>query len=114
MFLAEKHESQIMKIRFVLQPFSFVFLLAGKDHHYIVLETLDTEEATYIWKTGKSKTSVINAVMKIDNQLTFIRENGRQMYLETNPKDFSRILHDYSDDKKGFINWKSQLEEILL
>lgn len=114
LFLAEKHKSQIMKIRFVLQPFSFVFLLAGKDHHYIVLETLDTEEATYIWKTGKSKTSVINAVMKIDNQLTFIRENGRQMYLETNPKDFSRILHDYSDDKKGFINWKSQLEEILL
>ena len=114
MFLAEKHKSQIMKIRFVLQPFSFVFLLAGGDHHYIVLETLDTEEATYIWKTGKSKTSVINAVMKIDNQLTFIRENGRQMYLETNPKDSSRILHDYSDDKKGFINWKSQLEEILL
>ena len=52
-----------MKIRFVLQPFSFVFLLAGKDHHYIVLETLDTEEATYIWKTGKIKISVINAVM---------------------------------------------------
>lgn len=90
-----------MKIRFVLQPFSFVFLLAGGDHHYIVLETLDTEEATYIWKTGKSKTSVINAVMKIDNQLTFIRENGRQMYLETNQKifrEFSMIIQMIKKD----------------
>lgn len=29
-FLAEQHEGKIMKIRFVLQPFSFVFLLSGE------------------------------------------------------------------------------------
>jgi DNA gyrase/topoisomerase IV subunit B len=37
----------------------------------------------------------------------------RQAYLETNPQNFSRIVHDYSDNNKGFIIWKGQLEERL-
>lgn len=54
-YLADKHENQVMKIRFVLNPFSFVFLLTGEQSYFIVLETLDTEEATYIWHTPKTK-----------------------------------------------------------
>lgn len=29
-------------------------------------------------------------------------------------QNFSRILHDYSDNKKGFIIWKGNLEERLV
>ena len=46
-YLADRHENQVMKIRFVVNPFSFVFLLAGEQSYFVVLETLDTEEATY-------------------------------------------------------------------
>ena len=112
-YLADRHENQIMKIRFVLNPFSFVFLLAGVQSYFIVLETLDTEEATYIWHTPKNKASLIEEVKQIDNQLSIIREKGRQAFLESSPENFTKIIHDYSDNKKGFILWKSALEETI-
>ncbi|WP_054511091.1 DEAD/DEAH box helicase [Chryseobacterium sp. ERMR1:04] len=113
-YLAGKHERNVMKLRFVLQPFSFVFLIAGEQSYHIVLETLDTEEATYIWHTEKSKSVLMETVMQIDKELNIIRAKGRQAYLETNPHNFSRIMHDYSDDNKGFMVWKGQLEERLV
>jgi superfamily II DNA or RNA helicase len=112
-YLADRHESQVIKIRFVLNPFSFVFLLSGKQNYYVVLETLDTEEATYIWHTPKIKASLIEEVKQIDNQLNIIREKGRQTFLENSPDNFTRVIHDYSDNKKGFIIWKSAIEELI-
>jgi hypothetical protein len=52
-------------------------------------------------------------VKVIDRLLGQIRIKGRQQYLETNPEQFSRIVHDYSDDTKGLIVWKDLLEERL-
>lgn len=112
-YLADRHENQVMKIRFVLSPFSFFFLLAGEHNYFIVLETLDTEEATYVWHTSKNKASLIEEVKQIDNQLSIIREKGRQAFLENSPDNFTRILHDYSDNKKGFIIWKAAIEEFI-
>ncbi len=112
-YLAERHASQVMKIRFVLNPFSFVFLLAGGQSYFVVLETLDTEEATYIWHTPKDKSTLMEEVKQIDSQLNIIRDKGRQNFLEVSPDNFTRILHDYSDNKKGFIIWKSAIEELI-
>ena len=112
-YLAERHASQIMKIRFVLHPFSFVFLLTGEQSYFVVLETLNTEEATYIWHTPKDKATLMEEVKQIDNQLNIIRDKGRQNFLEVSPDNFTRILHDYSDNKKGFIIWKSAIEELI-
>ena len=94
--------------------FSFVFLLKGEQNYHIILETLDTEEATYVWHTDKSKSILIETVKLIDKELNIIREKGRQAYLETNPSNFSRIVHDYSNDNKRFTIWKGQLEERLM
>jgi len=113
-FLANRHEGTHLKIRFVLSPFSFVFLLPGEQQFHIILETLDTEEATYLWHTGKNKQALISKAKEIDQQLNIIRNKGRQAFLETNPENFSRILHDYSDKKKGFIIWKDLLEEQIV
>jgi len=114
-FLADQHLSSIMKIRFVLSPFAFVFLLLGDSQYHIILETLDTEEATYIWHTDKNKTVLKDAVAMIDKDLQIIREKGRQAFLEKHtPERFSRILHDYSDPDRGFVLWKSYLEESIV
>ena len=110
-YLAERHERTILKIRFVLSPFSFVFLLAGENQFHIVLETLDTEEATYLWHIEKDKTQLKSQLKTIDEHLSIIRNNGRQTLLDTKPENFSRILHDYSDRQKGFVIWKDLLEE---
>jgi superfamily II DNA or RNA helicase len=110
-YLAERHERTILKIRFVLSPFSFVFLLAGENQFHIVLETLDTEEATYLWHMEKDKTQLKSQLKTIDEHLSIIRNKGRQTFLDTKPENFSRILHDYSDTQKGFVIWKDLLEE---
>ena len=41
-YLSSKHEASVLKLRFVLQPFSFLFLLAGEKKYHIIWETLDT------------------------------------------------------------------------
>ncbi|OXA77253.1 hypothetical protein SAMN05444397_103397 [Flavobacterium aquidurense] len=112
-YLANNHQRTILKIRFVLTPFSFVFLLAGKSGFHIVLETLNTEEATYIWHFDNNKKSLPDNLKKVDSYLNIIRNKGRQAFMENPSENFSRILHDYSDDKQGFITWKGLLEERL-
>jgi len=113
-YLAAKHERTILKIRFVLSPFSFVFLLKGENQYHIIMETLDTEEATYLWHIEKNKDMLKSQLLVIDQQLTVIRNEGRQVFLESKPMNFSRILHDYTDTKKGFVIWKDLLEERIV
>lgn len=56
---------------------------------------------------------LVETVKQIDQELSIIRKKGRQAYLETEPKNFSKIVHDYTDNDKGFVTWISQLEERL-
>jgi len=113
-YLASKHERNILKLRFVLSPFSFVFLIAGNVCYHLILETLDTEEATYIWHIKKDISSLKNKLGEIDRDIETIRNRGRQFFLEQEPVEFSRVLHDYSDERKGFVIWKDQLDERLV
>lgn len=112
-YLAQKHDGSILKIRFVLNPFSFVFLLSGAEQFHIILETLDTEEATYLWHFEKDKRQLPNYLKQMEQHLSIIRNKGREEFLKSQPQNFSRIIHDYSDERKGFVLWKDLLEERL-
>jgi len=113
-YLSSKHEASVLKLRFVLQPFSFLFLLAGEKKYHIIWETLDSEEATYIWQSDRTRESLRNTLVEIEVMLKDIKKNGRQAFLEKENSNFSRIVHDYSDSKKGFVLWKGMLEEKLI
>jgi len=113
-YLASKHDGSVCKLRFVLDPFSFVFLLSGAEQYHIVLETLDTEEATYVWHIDKYPLSLPEKIRAIDQDLNVIRNKGRQHFLENQPENFSRIIHDYSEERKGFVLWRDLLEERLV
>lgn len=78
------------------------------------METLDTEEATYIWHIERNITLLKNTLKKIDHSINVIRNDGRQVFLESQPQIFTRILHDYTDERKGFVIWKDLLEEVLV
>jgi hypothetical protein len=39
------------------------------------------------------------------------RIEGKINYLSSNPDEFNRVFHDYSDHDKGFILWKGMLDE---
>ncbi len=113
-YLASMHDGTILKLRFVLNPFSFVFILTGKEQFHIVMETLNTEEATYIWHIDRNIQMLPQNLRTIDKDLNIIRNKGRQIFLDNQPENFSRLLHDYSDERKGFIIWKDMLEERLV
>ncbi|MGQ7853399.1 TOTE conflict system archaeo-eukaryotic primase domain-containing protein [Pedobacter sp. WC2501] len=113
-YLAEFHATHILKVRFVLSPFAFLFLLDGKDHFHMIMETLDSEEATYIWRINKSVGDLKIELERINEYVRVIRNQGRLAYLTSAPSNFSRILHDYSDERKGFVIWKDTLEEQII
>jgi len=54
-YLAPKHDTSVLKLRFVSQPFSFIFLIAGENKYHLIWETLDNEEATYLWDISKRR-----------------------------------------------------------
>jgi hypothetical protein len=112
-YLSSKHEAGILKLRFVLQPFSFLFLLSGENKYLIVWETLDSEEATYVWQTDKTRESLKQKLYELEVILKEIKHSGRQQYLSKDKEGFTRILHDYADPQKGFVNWKSALDQLL-
>ena len=112
-YLADLHQGEILKLRYLLMPFSFIFLLSGIENDYLVMETLDLEEATYVWQVPKDTQLLTIALKEIDKQFNIIRLEGKQLFLDQAPDNFFRILHEYADKRKGFLVWKEQLETYL-
>jgi superfamily II DNA or RNA helicase len=113
-YLASKHEASVLKLRFILQPFSFIFLIAGENKYHLIWETLDSEEATYLWHIAKDKEALRAVIKEIETSLNEMKLTGRNSYIKKAPDYFSRIIHDYSDIKKGFVEWRGILEERLV
>jgi len=112
-FLSGRHAHYLMRLRFVLKPFSFLFLLEGADHYHLVWETLDTEEATYVWPVEKDLAKLKLALKRIEDILQTVKAQGKQVYLSSAEKTYRRIFHNYKEGLKGFIKWKGELESGL-
>ena len=112
-YLSVRHLSSILKVRFVINPFSFLFLLDGDKNYHIVWETLNSEEATYIWHFEKSMDVLRNGLKEIEMILNEIKATNKLDYLRKDHNNFSRVMHDYGDVKNGFSTWKGHLEEKL-
>ena len=111
--MSEAQLQQIHLFKSIFKGREDVFAMrweSGKKSGYM-LETLDTDEATYLWHIEKDKMQLKSQLNTIDQHLTMIRNMGRQTFLESKPDNFSRILHDYTDSNKGFVIWKDLLEE---
>lgn len=112
-FLSKKHCHGKMKLRFIHQPFSFLFLLEGECHYHLIWETLDTAEATYVWPVEKTTEAAKAALSTIDKILNGIKVDGKMAYINTATEPFHRIFHDYSDQTDGFDKWKQELTTAL-
>ena len=111
-FLSSKHAHELSKLLFVIRPFSFVFFLEGIKNIHVVWETLDTEEATYIWHIDKNNKSI--NLDKIEENIRIIKSDGKMAYISKKNEGFKRIEHDYTDIHAGFIKWKEKLEIALV
>lgn len=109
-YLSNKHANQVMKLRFIHKPFSFIFLIKGNKHYHIVWETLDTEEATYLWRVKKDVKLLKRAIEKIEDIINVIKIQGKTAYINSTEDKPRRIIHDYSNFTDGFIKWKGEIE----
>ncbi|HVY75923.1 MAG TPA: hypothetical protein VG890_13890 [Puia sp.] len=112
-FLSSKHKADIQKLRLVHAPFSFVFLLSSSDKFHIVWETLDTQEATYIWTVVADIKNLKKILTHIDKTISLILKDGKNEYIRLNEKNFNRVFHDYTDSQNGFKNWKGEIEKVI-
>jgi hypothetical protein len=113
-FLSSKHNADIQKLRFVHKPFSFVFLLSGIDKFHIVWETLDTQEASYIWTVDNNIKDLKQVLTHTDKTINLIIKEGKNEYINRNEENFNRVFHDYTDLQNGLKNWKEEIEKIIL
>jgi len=112
-FLSSKHLHDIMKLRFIHKPFSFIFLIQGDKNYHIIWETLDTEEATYVWYITKDHNVLKLTMKKLEDIINIMKVQGKRAYINTADDPFRRINHDYSTLVDGFVKWKGELENYL-
>jgi hypothetical protein len=112
-YLSGKHAYHLMRLRFVLKPFSFLFLLEGREQYYLVWETLDTEEATYLWPVEKDVSLLKLTLKKVEEIIHLIKVQGKSAYISASAENYRRVFHQYKDGVKGFIKWKDELESGL-
>jgi hypothetical protein len=112
-YLSSRHAHDIMKLKLVHKPFSFIFLIQGSRNYHVVWETLDTKEATYVWHIAKDINVIKTTLRKIEDNIKVIKVHGKRDYLSSAEDAFTRIYHDYSNHVDGFVKWKGELESIL-
>lgn len=112
-WLSSKHRHDLEKLRLVHKPFSYVFLLDSINNFYIVWETLDTEEATFIWKFRKEAMLTEQILAETNKALNLIAKNGRNKYRALQENNFGRLVHDYQGPQGGFKSWKEKMEIII-
>jgi hypothetical protein len=49
-YLSVRHHHTLMRLRMQKNLFAFLFLIFGKRDSFLVLETLNSKEATYLWR----------------------------------------------------------------
>jgi hypothetical protein len=105
-----------MKLRFVLKPtFSFIFLIEGERQYHIIWETLDSQEATYIWHVEPKDKALLRVTLrKIEDIINTIKVQGKTAYIQSSEDSYRRIRHDYSDLVEGFVKWKGEIESYLI
>jgi hypothetical protein len=112
-YLSSIHSHKIMKLRFIHKPLSFLFLIERESYFHYIWETLDTNEATYIWHIEKDKRLLKDMLTNVDQIINEMNSEGKTQYIIKKEDSFKRIFHDYTKPNDGFEKWKDELNNIL-
>ncbi|MES2005490.1 MAG: hypothetical protein V4450_13315 [Bacteroidota bacterium] len=108
-FLSARQAIDIQKLSISGKPFSFVFVIRDGDNLFLIWETYNTPEATYIWKIAGTED-----IPKKFGLIQAMRKGKRMLYRNKKEKDYYFIEHDYQQPLNGFHKWKEKLENIIL
>lgn len=107
-FLSAKQAIDLQKLSISSKPFSFVFVIRQQMDIFLVWETYNTLEATYIWKIASNE----DIPMKF-GLIQAMKKGKRMQYRNKKEKGFYFINHDYQQPLNGFHKWKEMLENII-
>lgn len=115
LYLSDRHDNSIFKLKVTGRPASFLFGISENNNIYIVWETHNTKEATYIWKHNKSDNELQEFISDTDELIKKLRQRTKREYRSHNKDNpnFSVIEHDYNSTDNGFEKWKDQLLKYL-
>ena len=98
---------------------TFLLLLSGKNGCFLILETLDSKKATYLWKLHATELELSDnkelfeqKLQCVEQEISIIRTEGRMAYKRKSSDDFSRVHHDYLKEN-GLEIWKDRLLTLL-
>jgi hypothetical protein len=118
-YLSSQHLYDLMRLRMQAKPFAFICLLSGKRGYYFVLESVNKQDATYLWRVEVSEAEAMKnpsllrtAFLQVEEAMSWIRAEGRNPYRNAAPDNFTFIEHDYQSDD-GFLAWKNALHRVL-
>jgi hypothetical protein len=109
--LSSLHDADAFQLR-MTGKLSFIFVVKGKIDYHLIWETYETEEATYIWKlVGPDRKSRQKEMSDHLKTIKSLRSKNKLHYIRSNPLNFTRIVHDYSQKNGGVEKWKLMLPE---
>jgi hypothetical protein len=112
-YLSSRQDAAAFKLRITGKPVSFIFVIKGGLQQFLVWETYETEEATYVWRLAvPDRTGQIKEVQDLLETIKWLRAGNKMQYIRSNPLNFRRIEHDYSGENWGFEKWKTSLTEL--
>lgn len=112
-YLAERHRNPEMKLHFLKEAMSFLFLVEGRNRFHLVLEVYDKTFATYIWHCSKDSKSLEATVNAVKGDAGMLASGNRQAYKSGKSQaDFKAIQHRYEGERnQNFENWKQSFNE---
>jgi hypothetical protein len=112
--LSSLHNANAFRLRMTGKPVSFIFVIKGALDYHLIWETYETEEATYIWKlAGRDAKDRQMEMSDLLEKIKWLRDKNKRTYIQSNPPNFRRIEHDYSQKDGGLEKWKLILSETI-
>ncbi|VGO22574.1 hypothetical protein [Pontiella sulfatireligans] len=118
-YLAGLHHSNLVRLRLVKDPFSFLCFLPGKSDCFFAWETFEGTDATYLWSFGKPPEYLVSHKQElkrwlgwVETQLDLIHAAGRDEYHQNASPSFRRVFHSYKE-AGGFEKWKDEIQNVL-
>ena len=115
LYLSERHAMKLHLLRATGEPFSFIFLIQTEKNLYVVWETHNTKEATYLWQLQAVEAA--DRALEIDEiieTIKMLRQNKKRDYIRQKVENYKRIHHVYSGSDNGFEKWKGEVETFVI
>lgn len=115
MYLSGLHERGLFPLKVTGKPISFIFGIPKETYVFIIWETHNTKEATYLWRLQVSRTLEEHFIKEMEDIVKKLRQGNKRSYRAANKDngDFRVIEHDYNLPDNGFEKWRIAVDEFV-